>query len=162
MPYNFDRFDRRSARRLLSVPELTIQSAGSISMNAAAYELMGSPKAIELGYDEDQKVIGLLGVPEETPHAYPIRPVGKEAQTYVMSPKAFFAFYNIPLGQPVRREVKFEDGYLIVDLNDPGRIATSNRNIAKVRAAENGHVESNGNGTPSVPDMHSSGANPDE
>lgn len=141
MTYNFTTFDRRSARRALSTPELTIQSKGAISMNAAAYEAMGSPGAVELLFDDAQRVMGLRKVGDSTPHAYPIRPIGKGA-TYVLSAKAFFAFHDLPLGEPVRRVVTIEDDVLIVDLKDPGRVAISNRNRAKTRIAEsNGRVD---------------------
>jgi hypothetical protein len=130
----FEIFDRR-ANRYVKTPELTIQAGGSISVNAAAHKALGEPKAIELLYNASKKLIGLRAVAEEAAHAYPLRGVGKggTGQTYVASPRAFFAHYEIPLGTPVRREVKMEGNILIVDLNDPGRVAISNRNRAKVR-----------------------------
>lgn len=130
--FNFEVFDKRNGR-LTKTPELTIQGKGAMSMNAAAAALLKDAQAVELLYDRDANVIGIRGVPGETTHAYPIRPIGKGG-THVISARAFFAFYGIPLGTPVRRDVSAQDGVIIVNLNDPGRVVISNRNRAKATA----------------------------
>ena len=136
-PFEFEVFDRR-ATRYVKTPELTIQAAGSISLNAAAFEALGEPEAVEFLYDTKRKIIGLRPVDSSVAHAYPLRGVGKggTGRTYVASPRAFFAYFEIPIGTPVRRDVAVVDGVLIVDLNQPGRLAISNRNRAKL-ASEN-------------------------
>jgi hypothetical protein len=142
--FSFERFDRRSSR-FVKTPQLTLQASGSMSMNAAAHQMMGEPKAVELLYDKEQRVIGLRGVEENAPHAYPVRGIGKNnTGTFVLNSKAFCAYYDIPLGVPVRREVRMAGDVLIVDLKDEGQIATSNRNAAKSKASaaqtsQNGH-----------------------
>ena len=132
--FNFERFDKRGAR-LVKTPELTIQAKGTMSMNAAALNLIGDPEAIEFLYDPDAKVIGIRPVIPEDSHAYPIRGVGgkpnKSPNSYIIAGTAFLKFYEIPFGEPIRREVKAVDGVLIVDLNDPGRVVTSNRSRPK-------------------------------
>ena len=131
--FDFETFDRR-AGRYVKTPELTIQASGSISVNSAAYKLLGEPQAVEFLYDTKRNVMGVRKVDPSTAHAYPMRGVGKAGtrQTYVSAPRAFFAYYDIPLGSPVRREVKMSGDVLIVDLNDPGRVVISNRNRAKL------------------------------
>jgi hypothetical protein len=136
--FNFQQFDKQGAR-LVKTPELTIQGKGTIGLNASAYHLMGQPDAIEFLYDPDAKVIGLRPVPEEDVHAYPVRAVGAvkdkdRAKTFLVAGTAFLKYYGIPFGDPVRREVSFVDGVLIVNLNDPGRSAMSNRTRAKLNA----------------------------
>lgn len=137
--FNFQRFDKVGAR-LVKVPELTIQSKGTMSMNAAAHHLLGEPEAVEFLYDSSANVIGLSPVPPEDPHAYPLRGVGGKGNTnpnsFIVAGTAFLNFYKIPFGEPVRREVKLVDGVLIVDLNDPGRSAVSNRARAARAAAD--------------------------
>jgi hypothetical protein len=136
--FNFQRFDKQGAR-LVKTPELTIQAKGTMSMNAAAFNLLGEPVAIEFLYDSDAKVIGLRSVPPEDPHAYPVRGVGGKKpngapNSFIVAGTAFLSFYGIPYGTPVRREVRVVDDVLIVDLNDPGRSAISNRARAKMNA----------------------------
>lgn len=140
--YNFTTFDKQGAR-LVKVPELTIQAKGSMSMNAAAWNLMGQPVAVALMYDEAAKVIGLRPVPPEDPHAYPLRGVGgkkgvtpKLPNSFIVAGQAFVKHFGIPVGNPVRRQVTVVDGVLIVDLNDPGRLAASNRNRSRTRAVQ--------------------------
>jgi hypothetical protein len=131
--YKFQKFDKRTSR-LVKRPELTIQAKGTLSLNAAAHHLIGSPEAVELLYDEENKVIGLRPVSPEDPDAYPVRPIGGGG-TYVLSGRAFLKWFDIDFGTPTRREVTVVNGVLIVDLKDPGRDATSNRTRAKERAA---------------------------
>jgi hypothetical protein len=123
MSFSFETFDRRVGR-MSKVPEVTIQSSGSVSMNVAAATLIGVPAAVELLYDREQQVFGIRGVVGEPAHAYPLRQV-KNRMTYLVACKAFFGYYDIPLPRSVRREVRAEDGVLIVDLKDPGRAASA-------------------------------------
>lgn len=138
--FQWQRFDKQGVR-LVRAPELTIQSKGTMSMNAAAHHLIGSPEAVELLYDGQANVIGIRPVPPDDPHAYPVRPVGGKStgtpHSFILAGTAFLNFFGIPYGEPVRREVKLVDDVLIVDLNDPGRSAISNRNRAKVVAEKN-------------------------
>lgn len=134
MTFEWETYDRRSGR-LAKAPELTVQSKGAMSLNSAAAELLGGPGAIELLYDKGKNVMGIRAVAETTAHAYPIRPVGKGG-SFIISAKTFFDFYDLPLGTPIRRDVKMVGDVLIVDLNDPGRPAVSNRNRSKLKAEE--------------------------
>ncbi len=131
--FNFEVFDKRSTP-LVKRPEVTIQTKGMLSLNASAYHVLGSPEAVELLYDRDQQVVGIRPIAPDAPHAYPIRSVGAGA-TLLVSGRAFFAYYGIATDKPVRRDVKVVNGVLIIDLKDPGRDATSNRNRAKLRDA---------------------------
>lgn len=133
MPYNWQVFDRR-ATPLVKRPEVTIQKKGMLSMNASAHHALGRPDAVELLWDAEQRVIGLRPVATDSPQAYPLRSVGT-GNSFVISGTAFFAFFGISPEAPKRRDVKVEDGVLILDLKDPGRDATSNRNRRKASNA---------------------------
>jgi hypothetical protein len=128
--YNFETFDRR-AGRLVKAPEVTVQSSGTLSLNASAANLLGNAEAIGLLYDRTNNVVGVRPVPPETPHAYPLRPVTGERSTFVINARSFFLYYDLPIGTAVRRDVRADDGVLILDLNDPGRVAVSNRKRSK-------------------------------
>lgn len=132
--FNFEVFDKRSTP-LVKRPEVTVQASGSLSLNRSAYHALGEPKTIELLYERERRIVGFRAVDENAVHAYPIRGFGT-GNTFIVSGRAFFAFYNIPFGSPVRREAKMVNGVLIIDLNDPGREATSNRNRKKQRDSE--------------------------
>ncbi len=135
MPFNFETFDKRSGR-YAKAPEVTIQSKGAVSLNAAAARLLGDADAVEMLYDKEQQVVGIRPVPSQTAHAYPMRAVGPQGGTFVIACKAFFAYYGVPLGQPVRREVTMDNGVLILDLKDPGRVAIANRKRAETNGSD--------------------------
>ncbi len=143
--FNFEVFDKRFST-LVKRPEVTIQTKGMLSVNASAYSALGSPEAVELLYDRDQQVVGMRPVAPDAAHAYPIRAVGAGA-TFIVSGRAFFAYYGIPTDKPVRRDVKITNDVLIIDLKDPGRDATSNRNRAAKLRDERSNGTANGRAT---------------
>lgn len=132
--FEFEVFDKR-ATAFVKRPEVTIQSKGTLSINASAQKLMGDPETVELLYDRTRRVVGLRPVDSVTPHAYPIRKVGT-GTTFVISGRAFFQYYGIATESPVRRDAKFVNGVLVIDLNDPGRDATSNRARGKLKNSQ--------------------------
>lgn len=135
MPW--ETFDKRSGR-LVKVPEVTIQRSGSIGINAAAAYLIGEPEAVEMMFDREQNRVGVRPVPRETAHAYPCRPI-KNRASFLVNCTAFFEYYRIPHEESVRREVTVEEGVLVVDLNDAGRVSLRG-NAAHVRVYSNGQV----------------------
>jgi hypothetical protein len=124
--YQWEVFDKRAVP-MTKTPQLTIQSRGTMSMNAACFAMLGGPPAVELLFDRDRKVVGLRPSTAENPIAYPIRPVGAGQKTYVIAATTFTQYYGIPLGLPIRYSVELVNGVLIVDLNKEGRVANSNR-----------------------------------
>jgi hypothetical protein len=126
MPW--ETFDKR-ATPMLKTPSVTIQAKGIFSLNASAYAQLGSPEAVELLYDRDAHRIGLQPAPPTSPTAYPARPVGT-GKTHLVVGATFLKYYSIPFGVPTRYEVRVEDGVLVIDLNQEGRVAPSNRSRA--------------------------------
>jgi hypothetical protein len=112
----FEVFDKRSAAATKS-PMATIQRGGSFSLNKAAQELMGSPEAVELLYDLDEKLIGFRPVEPTSPRAFPVRPQGKNASTYMIAGRAFSKYYKLDASQARRYAVKMANGILVLDLN---------------------------------------------
>jgi hypothetical protein len=111
-------------------PALTIQKRGAISLNTAAFEALGSPKHVELMYDRSERLIGIQKTTAATPHAYPIRGVGKNEATHVVSGKAFLAYYGIPRDVARRWIAEKRDDMLVVDLKQPGTEVTGHSSRA--------------------------------
>jgi hypothetical protein len=107
-------------------PLVTIQKKGVLSLNRAAYEALGNPQAVELLYDRDSRRIGFRKVESSLEHAYALRTFGKGG-TWLVSGTAFTNYYEIDTSVPTRRTGRMEDGVLVLDLNDPGTPALSNR-----------------------------------
>jgi hypothetical protein len=111
-------------------PLVTIQKKGVLSLNRAAYVALDNPEAVELLYDRETRLIGLRKIDSSVDHAYAIRSFGKGG-TWLVSGTAFTNFYDIDTSVPTRRTGRIEDGILIIDLNDPGTPALSNRERRK-------------------------------
>ncbi len=145
--FNFEVYDRRSAP-LAKTPQVTFQRGGAISFNASAYNAMGSPTSLELLYDRDRQVVAFRSVGPDEPHAYPMRPVGASAKTYIVNGRSFFAYYSIDISVPYRYVPQIIEGkapgemIAIVDLNGPRQSAVSNRARGAQKAAANGSEDS--------------------
>lgn len=113
-------------------PYATIQKGGTaFSLNAAAFQALGSPKAVELLYDRDERLIGLRKVAPSTPHAYEVRGQGKRPDApsnWLIAGRAFTQYYEIDTSVARRWPADERDGMLVIDLKDPGTEVFSNRN----------------------------------
>jgi hypothetical protein len=96
---------------------VTIQSGGAFSLNKAAHELAGSPEAVELLYDPDEKLIGFRPAEMTSPRAFPVRPQGKNATTFLIAGKSFSNYYKLDTRHARRYAVGMQDGILVLDLN---------------------------------------------
>jgi len=110
-----------------SEPLITIQRKGIFSLNRAAYDALGTPDAVELLYDRESRLIGIRKVAKSVGHAYTVRAFGKSGMSWLVTGTAFLNYYDIPVLEPVRRHARVEDEMLVIDLNDPGVVATPSR-----------------------------------
>jgi hypothetical protein len=140
---NFQTFDKR-AIPMKKRPQVTIQAKGTLSFNASAHHLLGEPKAVELLYDREERIIGFRPTEPDGLNAYPMRPVSAGGN-FVVAGIAFLKYYDIPFGVPVRYEADFADGVLMVDLKGEGREALSYRGRASQGDERATSRETNGN-----------------
>ena len=115
---NFESFHKGLVPRR-STPFVTLQKRGAISLNRAAHEALGEPKAVELLYDRSAQIIGLRPVDVTAENAYAVRPATTAAGPYLVSAMAFTRFYAIDTTVTRRRPAFVEDGVLCIDLTTP-------------------------------------------
>jgi hypothetical protein len=123
---NFEVFKKRMIP-LQKQPYVTIQKRGTMSFNASAHAALGSPEAVELLYDPDEKVVGVRAVDAAVEHAYPLRTPGNKERSFVLSGTAFTKYYGIDTTVSRRRKAYLEEDVLCVDLKEEGTVVTSNR-----------------------------------
>ena len=111
----FEVYDKRAAVASKH-PYVTIQRAGPFSFNQAAYELMGSPKAVELLYDRDTERVAFRPTAPDRPRAFPVRAQGKNAVTHMVAGQSFTKYYGIDTSVARRYAPTMEDDLLVVDL----------------------------------------------
>ncbi len=140
----FEVFKKRMVP-LTKVPYVTLQKRGTISFNQAAHAALGSPDAIELLYDPEERVIGVRAVDPSVEHAYPTRGVGgdqgKATRTFLVSGAAFVKFYGIPNDISTRYPAHMEDDILFIDLKQEGTVVTSNRSARTADPKESDPLE---------------------
>ena len=132
----FEVFEKNSAPRS-NVPTATIQKRGLISLNHAAYEMVGSPEAVELLWDADRRVIGLRPASPTSVNAYPARSQSQakpERGPFLVAGSLFTRYIGLDTSEAFRWVPTIEDGILCIDLNTPGQRVRSNR--AKGAAAD--------------------------
>ncbi len=121
---NFEVFDRK-AKPKATQPLVTLQAAGTFSMNEASYEALGEPDEVELLYDPDERIIGFRAAGETSPHSYPIKPQ-PNGRTYQTGGRAFCSHYGIETGQARRFAAEMIDGVLAIDLKGEAKIVGRN------------------------------------
>lgn len=129
----FEVFDKRTAAVTKS-PMATIQKQGSFSLNKAAHAALGTPDAVELLYDPEEKLVGFRPVSPTSPRAFPVRPQGKGAGTLMVSGQAFARHYGLDTSKARRYPVEVRDGILILDLKGDSVEVSSPRARATAKA----------------------------
>jgi hypothetical protein len=124
----FEVFDKRLAP-LTKAPVVTIQKRGVISLNRAAYALIGEAATVELLYDRDERVIGIRPVADDVPHGYPVRPQSTTKTTgpLLIAGTAFTQFYGVDTATTRRWTPTMLDNILCIDLKQPGTPIVGNR-----------------------------------
>jgi hypothetical protein len=126
VPHDFESFSRQvvaSARR----PQITIQRRGTLSINRAAFEALGSPLAVELLFDASNQILGLRATSVDAERAYPVRGVGKTPTRYLIAGTAFTKHHHIPTEVSRRWYAEVDGEILFIDLRTEGTEVTSNR-----------------------------------
>jgi hypothetical protein len=126
---DFERFDKRHAP-IGGSPFVTIQRGGRVmTINRVAYEMLGSPEAVELLYSKKNRVIGLREVSKKEPFAFPLRPQGRKGvqpSNYLVAVQAFTKHYGLDTSVAMRYPVEMQDDILTISL-ERGTVATGPR-----------------------------------
>ena len=110
---------------LTKEPQVTVQKRGTITFNAAAYGLLGSPAAVELLYDPDERLLGLRAVSARAPHAMFVRSSSRTANgPWVVSAMAFVHHYGIDTTYSRRWVARLAGDTLIVPVGEDGKIVS--------------------------------------
>jgi hypothetical protein len=130
---DFERFDQRHIA-IAGSPFVTIQRSGRVmTINRAAYEMLGSPEAVEMLYSKKNRVIGLREVSKREPFAFPLRSQGRKGaqpSNYLVAAQAFTKHYGIDTSVAMRYPAEMQEDILTISL-DRGMVATGPRAKAK-------------------------------
>lgn len=115
-----------------TVPSVTIQKRGLISLNEAAQRMLDSPEAVQFLWDEDRRIVGLRAARLDEPNAYPARRqatgAGREGRGPVLVAGTLFTkFIGLDTSVAKRWVPKLEGDLLTIDLNEPGQAVVANR-----------------------------------
>lgn len=140
---DFERFDQRHIA-IAGSPFVTIQRGGRVmTINRVAYEMLGSPEAVEMLYSKKNRVIGVRKVSKKEPYAFPLRPQGRKGRqpsNYLVAVQAFTKHYDIDTGVAMRYPAEMQKDILTISL-DRGTVATGPRlkDDAKVQSTRAAH-----------------------
>lgn len=126
---DFERFDQRHIA-IAGSPFVTIQRGGRVmTINRVAYEMLGSPEAVELLYSKKDRVIGVRKVSPKEPYAFPARAQGRKGHkpsNYLVAVQAFTKHYDIDTSVAMRYPAEMQEDILTIPL-DKGTVATGPR-----------------------------------
>jgi len=102
-------------RQTLSI---TINKQGVFTFNAFALHQLGEPEAVELFFDEDERVIGVVRSSMANRKAFPVKTNGRDSHGMVQA-RPFLRHFGVEVDHTERfSEPEFDaDGYLRLDLN---------------------------------------------
>lgn len=112
---SFEVYDKKRASSAPD-PFVTIQRKGPLSLNRAAHEALGEPKAAELLFDREGRKIGIKAVNPTNPRGFPVRPQGKNGSTFMIAGQSFTKHYGIDTTVARRYAGVKEGGMLVIDL----------------------------------------------
>lgn len=126
---DFERFDKRHTP-IAGSPFVTIQRGGRVmTINRAAYEILGEPDAVELLFSKKHRIIGLREVSKTEPFAFPLRAQGRKGtqpSNYLVAVQAFTKHYGIDTSVAMRYPAEMQYDTLTIDLSK-GAVATGPR-----------------------------------
>ncbi len=102
-----------------SPPQITIQRRGTLAINCAAFEALGSPAAVELLFDVDHRILGLRAIATTDANGYPVRGAGTPSTRYLIAGAAFTKYHNIATEMARRWYAELDDDVLFIDLTTP-------------------------------------------
>ena len=111
----FEKFEGIGAKRKDAA--VSIQSRGSISLNAEAFKKMGTPDFVELFYNTERAQIMLKAADKGQSGAARMRSNGNQGGGALVATKAFFDAYEVAYAEtrPVKI-VLLDNGVLIVEV----------------------------------------------
>ncbi|WP_392424245.1 hypothetical protein [Barrientosiimonas humi] len=120
---------KKSSAPVPSVPSVTIQKRGLMSLNRAAYSMLESPEAIELLWDSDRRIIGMRAAKLESPDAYPARPQSSSSERgpILIAGSLFTRYIGLDTSNAKRWVPSLEGDILTIDLSVDGQPVSSNR-----------------------------------
>lgn len=135
----FELFEKGSAP-VSSVPSLTIQKRGLMSLNDAAYKLLNEPEAVHFLWDADERLIGIQAASVNDLNAYPARRQNQAKGTgpVLIAGTLFTRFIGLDTTEARRWAPELRGGMLVVDLKVEGTRVISNRERAKRSAVQGG------------------------
>ena len=107
-------------------PAVSLQRRGNFQVNRAAYEYMGRPEALQLGFDRNKRIIAFKLAKSGGRGAYTVHKASG-AETYSVAAKAFANLHDLDLSQSRRYLLhKIGDVYAI-KLDEPETTASRGR-----------------------------------
>ncbi len=107
---------KQQGSRSASTKRVSLSVRGVITLNQLAYEELGSPQAVELLFDPEEKLIGLRPVEKSVRHGYRVRKQGKN-NSYLIGAKAFCNFNSIEHSETKAfNEVAMDDDVMVLNL----------------------------------------------
>jgi hypothetical protein len=131
----FIKFDK-SSQPATTVPTITVQRSGSLSISRAAYLLLDSPPAVEFFWDAERHLIGVGAADKDALGSYPVRANGtgtSQRGPVTVSAVAFTKHVGLDLSEARRWVVKVEEGLLVFDVEAKSQPVKSNRMIGEDR-----------------------------
>jgi hypothetical protein len=107
-----------------AAPRVALRRDRSLSLNAAAYDLLGRPAEVHLLFSASRRAIGIRAALEDIGQRFHVRQERKDTR-YVVEAAPFIRYYEIDHSQwTVFETVQFENDILVLPLDQARRRPT--------------------------------------
>lgn len=114
---NWKKFTKAGGRGVYE-KRASLSPRGVFTLNQPTFEEMGQPDAVELLFDDGQRLIGLSPVAKDAPYAYMVRKQ-KTNKSYLIGARPFCHHFRLNIEQTIRfNDIKVIDGVLVLDMNN--------------------------------------------
>jgi hypothetical protein len=111
---SFELFRFKGGKGRFGFPTVTMQASGGMGLNDKAYELLGSPKAVQLYYERESRKIGIKATDEHDRYGFPVRQSGETSMT--VTARSFCMYYGINVDVTAKFRADVEDDMLVFAL----------------------------------------------
>lgn len=133
-----DEFEDFTGRNQRSPEEaiLSLQVGHKLTLNKKAFEGMGSPEAVIVGFNRARGVLRLTSADPKLPTAYPVKRMSPRILTYSIYCSAALRHFGV-VSQRSRFKATVSDGVLTANFEEPiSRVLASERPSKKSKSSD--------------------------
>lgn len=123
---DIDWFENTGVSKADTRPAVSLQRRGSFQVNRVAYEYMGKPEALQLGFVAKGRIVAFRRAKIGERGAYTVNKAS-QAETYSVAAKAFANVHDLDISQSRRYLLEKVGDVYVIKLDEPETTSSRGR-----------------------------------